>query len=92
MHHEEAEKPEGGNAGRDAKAGAPPLRKAAGRRPPKKTRKKKDARGDDERKVIGVEEGMAAATEAIDEEPLMDVEVGVDDDDRPRQHQRSGDS
>ena len=81
MHHEEAEKPQGRNTGNHAETDAPPLRKAAGSGPPKQGRKTKDGSGDAERKVIGIEERVAATTEALDEKALMDVEVGIDDED-----------
>lgn len=67
VHHEEAEKPQRRNARHNAKTDAPSLRKTTGSGPPKETREKEDASGNDERKVIGVEERAAAATKALDE-------------------------
>ena len=84
VHHEEAEKPQRRKAGNDAETHAPPLGKAARSGPPKQSRKTKGGSRDAERKVIGVEERMTAAAEALDEKPLMDVEVGIDDEDRAR--------
>ena len=84
MHHEEAEKPQGRNTGHSAKPDAPSLRKTTGCGPPKQSRKTKGTSHDAERKVVGVEERVTAATEALDEKPLMDVEVGVDDEDSAR--------